>query len=275
MERVDDVTTKIDIEQAITTIKTFIYERLLQSRMKGYVVGLSGGIDSAVSAKLAVEAVGKEKVLALLMPYRTSSKSSIADAVSLAEKLGIEHRRVDITPMIDAYFPEINESVRLRAGNKMARERMAILFDVAQKLDLLVLGTGNRTEICLGYTTWYGDSACSINPVGELYKTEVRQVAKTLGVPDHIANKVPSADLWTGQTDEGEIGVTYERIDRLLRRLVDDGVTSMSTLEGEGFSATDISRVVSLLNRNSFKRRMPDVAPLGREPVPEYIELGK
>jgi len=243
--------------------------------MKGYVVGLSGGIDSAVSAKLAVEAVGKEKVLALLMPYRTSSKSSIADAVSLAEKLGIEHRRVDISPMIDAYFPEINEANRLRAGNKMARERMAILFDVAQELDLLVLGTGNRTEICLGYTTWYGDSACSINPVGELYKTEVRQVAKTLGVPDHIANKVPSADLWTGQTDEGEIGVTYEQIDRLLRRLVDDGVTSMSTLEGEGFSATDISRVVSLLNRNSFKRRMPDVAPLGREPIPEYIELGK
>jgi len=275
LERVDDVTTKFDIEQAITTIKRFIYGKLLQSGMKGYVVGLSGGIDSAVSTTLAIEAVGKEKVLALLMPYRTSSESSIADAVGLAEKLGIDHRRVDITPMIDAYFPEINEANRLRAGNKMARERMAILFDVAQELDLLVLGTGNRTEICLGYTTWYGDSACSINPVGELYKTEVRQLARTLGLPDHIVNKVPTADLWAGQTDEGEIGVTYEQIDRLLRRLVDDGVTSMSVLEGKGFSATDISRVISLLNRNYFKRRMPDVAPLGREPIPEYIELGK
>ena len=158
---------KFDIEQAITTIKKFIYGKLLQSGMKGYVVGLSGGLDSTVSTMLAVEAVGKEKVLALLMPYRTSSESSIADAADLAEKLGIEQRRVDITPMIDAYFPEINEANRLRAGNKMARERMAILFDVAQKLDRLVLGTGNRTEICLGYTTWYGDTACSINPVGE------------------------------------------------------------------------------------------------------------
>jgi NAD+ synthase len=267
--------TRFDIEQAIATMKRFVYDKLLQSEMKGYIVGLSGGIDSAVSTMLAIEAVGKEKVLALLMPYRTSSQSSIADAVSLAEKLGIEHRRVDISPMIDAYFPEINEANKLRAGNKMARERMAILFDVAQELDRLVLGTGNRTETCLGYTTWYGDSACSINPIGELYKTEVRQLARTLGVPDHIVNKVPSADLWAGQTDEGEIGVTYEQIDRLLRRLVDDGVTSISTLEGEGFSARDINRVVSLLNRNSFKHRMPDIAPLGREPVPEYIELKK
>jgi NAD+ synthase len=265
------VTTKFDIDQAITTIKRFIYGKLLRSRMKGYVVGLSGGVDSAVSTTLAVEAVGKEKVLALLMPYRTSSESSIADAVSLAEKLGIEHRGVDISPMIDAYFPEINEANRLRVGNKMARERMAILFDIAQELDRLVLGTGNRTEMCLGYTTWYG----SINPIGELYKTEVRQAAKALSVPDGIVNKVPTADLWAGQTDEGEIGVTYEQIDRLLRRLVDDGITSMSTLEGEGFSATDISRVVWLLNRNSFKRRMPAIAPLSRKPIPEHIELSK
>jgi len=269
------VVTKFDIDHTITTIKDFISSKLLQSGMRGFVVGLSGGIDSAVSAALAVNAVGKNKVLALFMPYRTSSESSSADAVNLVIKLGIDHRRVDISPMIDAYFRDINKVNRLRLGNKMARERMAILFDVAQELDRLVLGTSNRTEICLGYTTWYGDSACSINPIGELYKTEVRQVAEALDIPDHIINKVPTADLWVGQTDEGEIGVTYEQIDRLLRRLIDDGVTSLSTLEREGFNLADLNRVVSLLNRNSFKRRVPDIASLGRKPVPDNIELSK
>jgi NAD+ synthase len=264
-----------DHQEAIAAIKRFISGKLLQSGLKGYVIGLSGGVDSSVSASLAVEAVGKDKVLGLLMPYRTSSESSIADALTLVDKLGIEHRRIDITPMIDAYFPEINEANKLRAGNKMARERMAILFDVAQELDRMVLGTGNRTEICLGYTTWYGDSACSINPVGQLYKTEIRLLAQALGVPESIIAKPPTADLWVGQTDEGEIGVRYEEIDRLLQRIVDDGITSMSALEREGFNAADISRVVSLLNRNSFKRRLPDIAPLGREAIPDYIELSE
>jgi NAD+ synthase len=269
------VAERFDIDKAILTTKRFISGKLLQSGMKGYVVGLSGGIDSSVSATLAVEAVSKEKVLAVLMPSRTSSAGSISDALALAAKLGIEHRRVDVTPMIDAYFPHIDETNRLRAGNKMARERMAILFDIAQELDRLVLGTGNRTEMCLGYTTWYGDSACSINPIGELYKTEIRRIAAALGIPDAIINKIPSAELWAGQTDEGEIGVRYDDIDRLLRRLIDDGITSMSQLENEGFSASDISRVVSLLNRNSFKRRLPDIAPLGRASIPDYVELSE
>lgn len=269
------MTTTLEIDKATTTIKRFISSKLLQSGLKRYVVGLSGGIDSSVSATLAVEAVGEEKVAGVLMPYRTSSESSVVDAVELAKKLGIKHRTVDITPMIDAYFPQINQTNKLRAGNKMARERMSILFDIAQELDCLVLGTGNRTEICLGYTTWFGDAACSLNPIGELYKTEVRLLAKALSVPETIVKKIPSADLWIGQTDESEIGVQYEEIDRLLRRLVDDRETSINTLEGEGFSPTDISRVVSLLNRNSFKRRIPDIAPLGRGPVPEYIELSE
>ena len=175
--------------------------------------------------------------------------------------------------MIDAYFSEITDDLRLRAGNKMARERMAILFDIAQETGRLVLGTGNRTEICLGYTTWYGDAACSLNPIGDLYKTEVRVLARQLGIPDAIITKPPTADLWAGQTDEGEIGVTYEMIDRLLKRIVDDGERSIAGLESEGFDLTDISRVVSLVNRNSFKRRLPDVAPVGKQPVPVEIEL--
>jgi NAD+ synthase len=208
-----------------------------------------------------------------MMPYKTSSPSSLKDAQTHAEMLGIETRQVDISPMIDAYYETIEESQRLRAGNKMARERMSILFDIAHEMNRLVLGTGNRSEICLGYTTLYGDSACSINPIGELYKTEVRQLAKVLGVPNAIIEKAPSADLWTDQTDEGEIGVTYDEIDRLLVRMVDEGQRSMSKLIEEGFSEVSVSRVVSLLNRNAFKRRLPEIAPLGKQAVPESIQL--
>ena len=266
-------TADVDPIQVTASIKAFLSEKLGQSGLEGYVVGLSGGIDSAVATALAVAAVGKEKVLAVMMPYRTSSPDSASDAVALAHQLGIEHRQVDISPMIDAYFDQVDQSNRLRVGNKMSRERMAILFDIAHQTNCLVLGTGNRSEICLGYTTWYGDSACSVNPIGELYKTELRRLAEVLGVPETIRNKPPTADLWSGQTDEGEIGVTYDEIDRLLRRLVDDGMTSRRALEKEGFDAGSISRVVTLLNRNAFKRRLPDVASLGRVLIPKCIEL--
>lgn len=262
-----------DPEKAITTLKRFLTGQLLRSGLDGYVVGLSGGIDSALSATLAVEAVGKEKVFGVLMPYKSSSESSITDSLELVNKLGIEHKKVDISPMIDAYFSTIEESMRIRAGNKMARERMSILFDIAHEKGRLVLGTGNRTEICLGYTTWYGDAACSVNPLGQLYKTEVRQLSKLLGVPASIINKPPSADLWVGQTDESEIGVTYSQIDNLLKQMVDQNITSMSALEESGLQTADISRVVSLLNRNSFKRKLPEIAPLGRVDVPENIQL--
>jgi NAD+ synthase len=264
---------KFDPERAKSTITRFITGKLLQSGLSGYVIGLSGGIDSALSCTLAVQAVGADKVLAVIMPYRTSSEDSAGDALLLIEWLGIDHRKVDISRMIDAYYDRIDENNRLRAGNKMARERMSILFDIAHETGRMVLGTGNRSEICLGYTTLYGDSACSINPNGDLYKTEVRALARHLGIPQQIIDKPPSADLWAGQTDEDEIGVTYEQIDKLLMRMVDDGERSMSTLEAEGFATTDISRVVSLINRNEFKRRMPDIAPLDRPAIPQRVQL--
>ncbi len=260
-------------DSTIARLTGFISSRLDRSGMDGYVVGLSGGIDSAVSAALAVAAVGPKKVLGVMMPYRLSSDSSLNDALQLIEKLGIEYEKLDISPMIDAYYPEMDSSTRLRAGNKMARERMSILFDVAYRDNFLVLGTGNRTEICLGYTTWYGDSACSINPIGELYKTEVRQVASALGVPDVIINKAPSADLWAGQTDEGEIGVTYDEIDRLLVKIIDLGEISRARLEADGIRPADLDRVLELLNRNSFKRSLPEVAELGKPPIPAQITL--
>lgn len=265
----------IDLDTARTTIRRFIKGKLLQAGSKGYVLGLSGGVDSSLAAALAVEAVGPDKVLGIMMPYKTSSESSITDAELLAKHLGIKLQRIDISAMVDAYFSKIDDSLKIRAGNKMARERMAILFDIAQETGRLVLGTGNRSESCLGYTTWYGDSACSINPVGELYKTEIRAMAELLGLPQQIITKVPSADLWVGQTDEDEIGVTYDTIDKILKRIVDEDFLSISSLVKEGFDSRDISRVVSLLNLNSFKRHLPDVAPLGRRQVPDYIELSE
>lgn len=267
------MTQHFETEKALQTIKRFLIGKLNQSGLSGYVVGLSGGIDSAVAAGLAVAAMGKDKVLGILMPYRSSSPQSAEHAILYANQLGIETKLVDISPMIDAYFGSIDESMRVRAGNKMARERMSILFDQAHYMNRLVLGTGNRTEICLGYTTWFGDSACSLNPIGELYKTEVRALARFLGVPPAIIAKPPTADLWEGQTDEGEIGLTYERIDQLLSLIVDRHVNSMLELQKAGFASTEISRVVSLMNRNSFKRALPDIAPLGRTPIPVHLQL--
>ncbi len=263
----------MDIHESITLIKKFVAEQLQAAKLTGYVVGLSGGIDSALSASLAVAAVGPEKVLGVIMPYRSSSPSSLTDAEKLARHLGIDCRTVDITPMVDAYYPKITPELRLRAGNKMARERMSVLFDFAHELNRLVLGTGNRTEICLGYTTLYGDAACSVSPIGQLYKTEVRQMAQELGVPDSILTKPPSADLWVDQTDEGEIGVSYDRIDTILRKVVDDRIISMPSLLETGVKQEDVKRVIAMLNRNAFKRGLPPEASLGRVPIPHCIIL--
>jgi len=263
----------IEPQKAITFIKAFLADYLATSGLNGYVVGLSGGIDSALSASLAVAAVGPAKVLAVFMPYRTSSADSRNEALNLVQLLGIEHREVDISPMIDAYFGRITEPLRTRAGNKMARERMTVLFDIAHETQRLVLGTGNRTEFCLGYTTLYGDSACSVNPIGELYKTEVRLLARLIGVPDAIIAKTPTADLWADQTDEGEIGVMYDEIDAVLKRIVDQGERSMAALERDGLGRDRVERVVQWLNRNSFKRVPPPVAELGWKPVPGHIHL--
>jgi len=264
---------KLNPEKIITTIKRFLTNMILRAGSDGYVVGLSGGIDSSLSATLAVEAVGADKVFGIMMPYKSSSGSSIADAKKLIEKLNINYTLIDISPMIDVYYDKINDTNRLRAGNKMARERMSILFDKAHEMNRLVLGTGNRSEICLGYTTWYGDSACSVNPLGELYKSEVRQLSKILEIPDSIISKPPTADLWEGQTDEGEIGITYEQIDNLLIDLIDNNIHSISKLEQKGNKLSDISRVVSLINSNFFKRKLPEIAPLNRPTIPENIQL--
>jgi NAD+ synthase len=263
----------MDIKSAVQAIGNFLTESLETSGCNGYVVGVSGGIDSAVSTALAVRAVGAENVLGVSLPYRASSESSRTDAGDLAAQFKFEFLTVDISPMIDAYFPDIEKTDRLRAGNKMARERMSILFDLAQERSRLVLGTGNRTEICLGYTTWYGDAACSVNPIGELYKCDIRQLAQELGVPESIISKPPSADLWADQTDEAEIGLSYDRMDGLLELLVERSIRSRTGLTAEGFTEVEIDRVISMLNRNYFKRQMPEVAALGRGVIPRSLKL--
>lgn len=258
-------------KEAASILEKFIFGKLETSGLTGYVIGLSGGLDSGLSAAIAVKAIGPDKVLGVLMPYSLSSSSSVEDALKLAGHLGIKTMKIDISPMIDAYYKDISSVDPVRAGNKMARERMSILFDKAHELKRLVLGTSNRTEICLGYGTWYGDVACSANAIGMLYKTQVRQVAKYYGVLDSILNKTPTADLWPGQTDEGELGLQYEKVDKLLYIMIEHGITEREKLNEVGFENSLIDRAVSLLNRFHFKRHLPEVADFGLKPIPDKI----
>ncbi len=235
---------------------TFIRERMEEAEKSRLVVGLSGGLDSATSAYLAARALGKDALKAFLLPYRTTSSSSIEDALLVAGELGIEHQTIEITPMVDAYFQHFPSADRKRRGNFMARTRMAVLYDQSEELGALVLGTGNRTEALLGYTTLWGDMACAFTPLGGLYKSQVRQLAAFLGVPSRIIEKPPTADLWEGQTDEGEMGLTYDDADRVLHALFDLGLDD-AALAAEGFDPALVARVRRMVDANAFKRRMP------------------
>ncbi len=230
------------------------------------VLGLSGGLDSALTAYLAVRAFGAEKVIALAMPYRSSNPDSLAHAELVAGELGVELRTIDISEQVDAYFARFPEADEGRRGNKMARERMTILYDVSAAERAMVLGTSNKTEILLGYSTLYGDSASAVNPIGDLYKTQVRQLARYLGVPQVVIDKPPSADLWQGQTDEDELGFTYERVDALLAHMVDRRYRTVHLRE-LGFDDLFIERVRSLMRKNQYKRKLPVIIKLSGRTV--------
>ncbi len=265
---------EIDTKSTIATLEKFLANFLEETDFDGYVIGLSGGIDSAVSAALAVRAVGLEKVRAFSMPYK-SSMHAVRDARLVARWLKVNLVELDISKMIDSYYADAKSVNPIRVGNKMSRERMSILFDQAFQSRLLVLGTTNRTELALGYFTWFGDSGCSVNVLGELYKTQVRQVARELGVPQEIIDKPPSADFWAGQIDEDELGLTYEEVDNLLYTIVDEGVLSKSTLLKAGFGELLIERTLAFANRLSFKRKCPKIAGLGKLEFPDNIVLKK
>lgn len=240
----------------------FIQSEIGKAGFSKAVIGLSGGIDSAVSCLLAVEALGPENVLAVRMPYISSLPESMDHAQLVINQTGVEHITVSITGMIDSLFTQFPSASKLRRGNAMARARMIILYDQSEAFRGLVVGTGNKTEILLGYSTIYGDSACALNPLGDLYKTQVRQLAREIGVPTVIVDKPPSADLWIGQTDEDELGFTYEEVDKLLYLLVDERYKPGDCIEA-GFSEEFVNKVIALIRKNQFKQVMPPIASLG------------
>ena len=215
------VNLQLNCETVRKVLTGFIDNEVRKAGFHRVVVGLSGGVDSSLSAYLAAEALGPENVWGILMPYRTSSPESAQHAALVVQALGINSLTVEITAMVDAYFAMFPDADQMRRGNKMARERMTILFDHSARLGALVLGTSNKTELLLGYGTLHGDMASAVNPLGDLYKTQVRQLSRHLGVPAVIVDKQPSADLWEGQTDEAELGFTYEEVDKVLYLLVD------------------------------------------------------
>ncbi len=241
----------------------FIRNETNKIGIKKGVIGLSGGIDSATSAYLTAKALGSDNILAVLMPYKTSSRDSIEDATRIVENLNIRSKTIEITEMVDTYLnkEENKDMSDIRKGNVMARVRMIILYDESARENALVIGTGNKTEILLGYTTLFGDSACAINPVGDLYKTQLRELARYMGVPNEIINKKPSADLWIGQTDEGELGYSYEDIDNYLYQMLDEK-KSVAELIKAGFDMSFMQHVNDMISKNEFKRLPPVIAKI-------------
>ncbi len=225
------------------------------------VIGISGGVDSAVSAFLAAEALGAKNLIGVLMPHASSSPQSLKDARSVVEKLGIHSELVDISPMVDAYCHQHKITDRVRRGNIMARMRMIVLYDISAREKGLVIGTSNKTELLVGYGTLFGDTASALNPLGDLFKTQVWQLARMLGVPKAIVGKKPSADLWEGQTDEDEIGAPYTRLDALLFHLIDER-RSEEELKALGFEGKFITKVRELVRKSQFKRRPPLIAKI-------------
>lgn len=258
----------LDIDCALVkrTLVGFIREELGKFGFTRAVLGMSGGIDSTVSTYLAAEALGPENVTGIIMPYRTSDPASRADAELAAAQAGVNTLIVDISPMVDAYFERFPDASKERRGNKMARERMSILYDHSVALHAMVVGTSNKTEILLGYTTLWGDMASAVNPLGDLYKCQVRVLAKHLGVPSRILNKPPSADLWTGQTDEGELGFTYDDADRVLYELIDRR-RNCASLVAQGFPQQLVERIYRMVRDSQYKRRMPVIAKLSHRSV--------
>ena len=262
----------IDTDVARRVIGEFIRGQLRQAGFERAVVGLSGGIDSALVAYLVAEAIGADRLRCVLMPYRTSSPASRTDAEEVVRRLGCASELIEITAMVDGYFgadgaagalgPEGAEASPLRRGNFAARMRMAVLYDRSVTWRGLVVGTGNKTESLIGYTTLFGDSACAFNPIGDLYKSQVRQMAAAMGVPDEIIAKAPSADLWPGQTDEAEAGFSYPELDRLLFWLVDKR-RSPEELVAKGFPAGRVTWATRAVAGAEFKRQVPPIAKLG------------
>jgi NAD+ synthase len=244
----------------------FIRSEIQRAGFERAVIGLSGGLDSAVSLVLAVEALGAGNVLAVRLPYRESSPDSLTHAQQLIDQFSVNSRTVEITSMADAFLEAEPKLPRERRGSILARLRMIVLYDQSRAFNGLVVGTSNKSEMLLGYTTLWGDMAAAIQPLGDLYKTQVRQLARALDIPTAIVDKVPTADLWIGQTDEGQLGFSYEQVDQLMFLMVDGRYDPEECIEA-GFERAFVGKVSELIRRNQFKRMMPPIAKLSNRTI--------
>jgi len=257
---------EINTDLARTIISGFIRSETTRAGFQKVVVGVSGGVDSSLACYLAAEALGGENVLAVRMPYKTSTQDSIDHAQLVIDATRAQSVTISITDMADGLINQFPDISNLRKGNIMARCRMITLYDQSAAFGGLVVGTGNKTEILLGYSTQFGDAACAFNPLGDLYKTQVRQLARDMGVPQVIIDKAPTADLWAGQTDEGELGFTYAEVDKLLYLLVDERYTPDECVEA-GFKRNFVDIVVKRIQRFHFKRVMPPIAKVSNRTI--------
>lgn len=259
-----DLNLNYDMVESI--LIPFIRNEIRKFGFNSVVLGLSGGIDSAVVCELAVRALGSEHVLALMMPYKSSSAESLAHAQLMVDRLGIEAETVPVTGVVDAFFEGKGDASRLRRGNVMARSRMLCLYDVSARDGRLVLGTSNKTELLLGYGTMFGDMASAVNPIGDLYKTQLRGLARHLGIPAPLIEKSPSADLWEGQSDEEDLGFSYESVDQLLYMMLEERMERDAIL-ATGIALAFYDRVRGMVVRSQYKRMMPVIAKIsGRTP---------
>ena len=260
------VSLKIDPPFVDKVLTRFIREELNKHGFKKGILGLSGGLDSAVCACLAARALGPRNVLGLIMPYGDSFSADVRDAEKWGHFLGIRTQTIDIAPQVDAYFAAQPTQSRILRGNKMARERMSILYDYSAREKALILGTSNKTELLIGYGTIHGDMASGVNPLGDLYKTQVRELARYLGVPASILRKAPTAGLWSGQTDEQELGLTYSEIDEILENLVEKRRT-LPDMVKDGFKPSIVRRIALMIRNSEFKRKLPPIAKLSTRSV--------
>jgi len=247
-------------------LRKFIHDELSKFGYTNGILGISGGLDSSVCACLAARALGTDHVIGIIMPYGQEFNREIEDAEKVISLLKIKSKTIDISPMVDAYFQGNPTESKILKGNKMARERMSILYDHSEREKALILGTSNKTELLLGYGTIHGDMACAINPLGDLYKTQVRQLAAHLDLPKKILNKAPTAGLWKGQTDEKELGLTYEEIDKILFCLVDKRM-SIEKVISSGFDHLKVRKIVQMIKISEFKRHLPPIPKISDRTV--------
>lgn len=259
-----DLIINTDLARQILT--GFIKSEIQRTGWTRAVIGLSGGIDSALSCALAAEALGAENVLAVRMPYKASSQNSLDHAQLLIDQLGVQSETIEITDMVDPLINRDPDMSKTRKGNIMARARMIVLYDRSEDFKGLVVGTSNKTEILLGYSTLWGDMASALNPIGDLYKTQVRQLSRAMNIPAPIVDKPPSADLWAGQTDENELGFTYEQVDELLYLLVDQRYLPEECVEA-GFDKSFVDKIAARIRRFQFKRMMPIIAKISNRTI--------